>query len=578
MIDPKPKRTERTQVFSILMSPKLLLIFAILACSDEPEINTMRQDGSMELNLMDAGDLRDAAWATTDTMLPASDPVFVPSPPRLRRLTNRQYRNTLFDLFGLSVPVEMALATDTQLHGFRAIAATELSISESEVEAYELSAQWIAKAILDNESLRARLINCNVSEFECIASRVADLGSLVWRRPLSADEIDELMALWSNLDREIFGDEQRLELVISALFQSPNFLFIVEHGEPVPDTIEAWRRTSRELLTATVMLIWDAAPSESLLNRYGDTLYEDNTFDTLLSILLEDDRSRRGLLGFFEEYLQLDRLKNVDKSREKFVLMSDGLMEAMRTEALAMIAEVALDPEKDIRTLLTTKDTYLNWELAQLYGEPSPEGFAPHTFSAQSPRKGFLTTGAFLALNAHFSVTSPTYRGKYVQNRFFCLDVPPPPEGVDTTLEPDMDGMFTTMRQKMSRHNADPLCNSCHQFMDPIGLAFENFDALGIWRTDDQGEPIDPSGEIQNVSFRNHLELIDHLSTQDDFANCVARQFVRYAWQRLELETDEPIIDDLTRAFAESNYRFESLVKHVVTSPAFTSLSEVARD
>ena len=117
---------------------------------------------------------------------------------------------------------------------------------------------------------------------------------------------------------------------------------------------------------------------------------------------------------------------------------------------------------------------------------------------------GYLTTAAFLSLNAHNTVTSPTYRGKYVQNRFFCFDIPPPPEGIDTTLDPPEPGVQTTMRMRVDQHNDDPVCSGCHQFMDPIGLAFENFDAIGVWRTDENGLPIDPSGQIDGVSFRDH--------------------------------------------------------------------------
>ena len=156
--------------------------------------------------------------------------------------------------------------------------------------------------------------------------------------------------------------------------------------------------------------------------------------------------------------------------------------------------------------------------------------------------------------------------------------MPPPPEGVDTTLDPQSDDRPKTMRERVAQHNSDPVCNGCHQFMDPIGLAFENFDALGAWRTDEAGLAIDPSGELDGFQFRNHHELIVHLATQTDFAQCVTRQFVRYAWSRLERPTDDVILSDLDEAFSAADYRFEALVRAVVHNRAFQALAEVNRE
>ena len=243
-----------------------------------------------------------------------------------------------------------------------------------------------------------------------------------------------------------------------------------------------------------------------------------------------------------------------------------------------MIQNVVFTPDADIRSFLTTKDTYLNEELAQLYNEPAPDGFSTHTYQEDSPRMGYLTTAAFLSLNAHNTVTSPTYRGKYVQNRFFCFDIPPPPEGIDTTLEPPEPGTQTTMRMRVAQHNNDPVCSGCHKFMDPIGLAFENFDAIGVWRTDENGLPIDPSGEIDGLSFRDHRELITHLATEAEFAECVTRQFVRFAWSRLESMNDEEHIAQLNRTFEASGFNFLALVRAVISNEAFKALSEVTSE
>jgi len=513
-----------------------------------------------------------------DVSRPDSGVEFEPQPPQLKRLTNRQYRHAVHDFFGLELPVNTVLGTDTQLHGFRNIASAVLSVSETEAEGYEASAQWVAGQLVAGQASETASIDCSMSDVSCVESLIERLGALLWRRGLTNSELTLFVDTWLQLGDQPFSDEERMELLITALLQSPYFLYVIEQGEVDPLAPTARRRTARELLTAVTMLIWDAPPDQALLDNYGDVLYDDGKLDSLLDTLLSDPKARRGLLGFFEEYLQLDRLSNVDKSREHFPLMSDTIADAFHQEAIGLIGNVVLDNEADIRTILSTKESYLNWELGQLYNVSVGQEFQLHRFADNSPRQGFLTTGAFLALNAHHSTTSPTYRGKYVQNRFFCFDIPPPPEGVDTTLAPLNEGRPATMRDRVAQHNSDPVCNGCHQFMDPIGLAFENFDALGAWRTDEAGLPIDASGILGGVEFRNHHALIEHLATQTDFAECVTRQFVRYAWNRLELDSDNVVIAELDQAFAASGYRFESLVRAVVHNRSFRALAEVERE
>lgn len=503
---------------------------------------------------------------------------FQPVAPRLRRLSNHQYRHFLLDNFNLSLPSTTDLPAENQLHGFRSIAAAIFSLSLAEVESYETTSYAVSKAFFSSEELRQEFADCDLSEVSCIRSFIERVGKLLWRHPLTEDRITVLIDLWNQLTERPFSHVERAEFVLSSLLQSPDFLFIIEHGEPDPITQGRRRKTSIELLTAMTILIWDSPPSEPLIARYGDRMYDNGVEDEVFEILINDPRAARGLVGFFEEYLQIDRLDTLEKSRSHFILMSDTLAQAMKTEVKGMIENVVFTPNADIRAFLTTKETYLNEELAQLYNEPAPDGFSAHTYQEDSPRMGYLTTAAFLSLNAHNTVTSPTYRGKYVQNRFFCFDIPPPPEGIDTTLDAPEPGVQTTMRMRVAQHNNDPVCSGCHQFMDPIGLAFENFDAIGVWRTDENGLPIDPSGQIGGISFRDHRELIAHLASETEFAECVTRQFVRFAWSRLESVNDEANLAQLNQIFEDSGFNFLALVRAVVANEAFKALSEVTSE
>lgn len=560
----------------------LLTMMPVLACN--PALDGLETGGNTAAHL-DGGEVafpEGGDASIPSGMNPNRDdenvPEYAPQPPQLRRLTNKQYRHAMLDFFGLELPPTFELGTNTQLHGYRNIASAILSMSETEVEAYESAGQWIAQQLVAARDPAVFEDNCELHHESCIESSITRLGALLWKRSMTDVELQAFMETWRGLLNQPFNHEERTEVLISALLQSPYFLYVAEVGEVNRFEPTARRRTSQELLAATTLLIWDVPPNAEQLLQYGTDLYDEARYDALLDSLLNDERAQRGLLGFFEEYLLLDRLSNVEKSRVHFPLMSDTIAEAFRHEALGMINSVIFEERQDVRHLLTTRETFLNWELAQLYNVTAGVEFEHYEFANSSPRKGFLTTGAFLALNAHHSTTSPTYRGKYVQNRFYCFDVPPPPEGVDTTLDPVEEGRPESMRERVAQHNDDPVCSGCHQFMDPIGLAFENFDALGAWRTDEGGLPIDPSGTLHGFDFRNHHELIDHLATQTVFAECVTRQFVRYAWNRLELDSDEPILAELDEQFARSGYAFDALVRAVVKNRAFRELSEVSSE
>ena len=151
--------------------------------------------------------------------------------------------------------------------------------------------------------------------------------------------------------------------------------------------------------------------------------------------------------------------------------------------------------------MFTSTTTFVNAELAGLYGVPAPAGtgFAPATLPDAGPRAGYLGQGSFLALNAHANTTSPTYRGKFIREMLMCQSIPPPPMNVPP-LPPDMAGAAPqTMRQKLAIHRAVEPCKTCHTLMDPIGLAFENFDGVGAFRTMDAGQVIDASGDLDDA-------------------------------------------------------------------------------
>ena len=254
---------------------------------------------------------------------------------------------------------------------------------------------------------------------------------------------------------------------------------------------------------------------------------------------------------------------------------SRSLLWAMGVEVRLLIDDLIFRQPRDIRGLFFEKRAFLNSSLASLY-EVDAEGatlgrFVPVDFDADTPRAGVLTTAAFLSMNAHQTETSPTLRGKYVRERLFCQAVPAPPDEIDLNLDPDPSEP-RTLRERLEAHRDDPACSSCHAFIDPPGMLFENYDSLGRYRTEDNGHPVDASGDLDGVPLDDAMALADHLRTHPLVGPCITRQFHRHAQGRLETVGERFVLDQVAERFAARGHRFDQLIYGYVLSPLFRAV------
>ncbi|MCB9537910.1 MAG: DUF1592 domain-containing protein [Myxococcales bacterium] len=510
---------------------------------------------------------------------PGNDlPPFAPQAPTLHRLTLAQYRNSVRDLLG-DVQVPADLEVDTPLHGFASVGASELTISPRAAEQYEAAALDLAAQALSADR-RAAFTGCDAPDAACTDAFLADFARLAWRRPISPDEATLLSTLAADVGATLGDAWGGVQHAVAFVLQSPDFLFRVEVGEPDPDRPGGRRFTDHEMAARLAYLLWNTTPDADLLAAADrGELTTDAGLRAQAERLLADDRARDALRRYFAEYFNLDRLDALEKDRELFPQMSETLGASMKAEILALIDHIVFEADADFRDLLVTRDTFINDELAALYFLPPVGADAPTpvTLPADGPRAGLLTTAGVLALNAHNTVTSPTHRGKFIQNYLLCYDIPPPPPGVATSLDGvEVEGPVTT-RQKLARHRSDPTCNACHRHMDPLGLALENFDAIGAWRTTESGLPIDASGELYGETFVGGLELAALLRNQDAIAECVARRLYRHANGRLEARSEQIAVRDLTEAFVEGGHRLQTLMVALVLSDGFRTTGEVER-
>jgi hypothetical protein len=244
----------------------------------------------------------------------------------------------------------------------------------------------------------------------------------------------------------------------------------------------------------------------------------------------------------------------------------------MRTETLRTLRTLLFERELDFRDVFTTGTTFVDAELAELYGvrRPSGSGFAEVTLPASGERAGLLTHASFLATHAHPGRTSPTRRGKFIRESLMCQSIPAPPPNVNTAL-PEM-GSARTLRDKLDAHRSNPACAGCHTLMDPVGLALERFDGVGAYRQTDNGVTIDASGDLDGMPFDGARGLGMALARDPDVASCFARTVLRYARGALEDPSETALVDALNARFASARYSLRALMLAVVEQSAFRSM------
>jgi hypothetical protein len=511
------------------------------------------------------------------------DPVglFDPAAPVLPRLTQQQYRNSLLQLLGDDLPPALVEA-DTNPYLFFNIGATSTTLSELGTQQYEEAADELSHFVFDDPVRRLELVGCEpvTPGDACGQAFVAAFGRRAFRRPLTATE----SARWEQIAIDLAepagaqGVWEGLRLVVAGMLQSPNFIYRVEVGEPDPQDPTRRRYTGYEMASRLSFLLWNSTPDDALLDAAQDgELLDPAGLVAHADRLLADPRARTAVQAFFTQYFDLGRLDGVLRDPAVYPAYSPTLPQSMKTEVQLLVDDFVFRRDVDVRGIYGTHDTFVNAELAALYGldEPgaSPIAFVSATLPDDGPRAGLLTLGAFLTMNAHETETSPTLRGKYVRERVLCQSVPPPPDNVDTDIDAQgSDGK--TLRERLEEHMKNPVCASCHAFIDPPGFLFEHFDSVGVYRTQVEGYPVDASGDLDGAPLASATDLAPLLAEDERVGRCITTQLLRHAQGRLETEEEEAVIDDLDARFAGDDYRFRQLLLHLVSHEGFRYAAE----
>ncbi len=572
---PNPRRWRAT-------SPALALLLALAGCysggaAREDDSGATMATSSATASGPGTDDSGGSGGSSSDDSGGPPPAEFEPGPQVFPRLTERQYRNNIEQLLGAPLPAP-PLEPDTNPYLFFNIGAASTTVSELGVQQYEEAAELLTRAVFDDAARREALVGClpAAPADACVSGFIATFGRRAYRRPLSPDE----QARWLGIAGELANGDawQGLRFAISGMIQSPHFLYRVELGEPDPADPDRRRYTGHEMASRLSFLIWNTGPDDLLLDAAdrGDLLTEDGLLAEA-ERLLDDPRARTAIQEFFAQFLDLGRLDGIDRDPVRYPLFSPTMIASMRTEVQLLVDDLIHRRDGDIRSIFSTRNTFVNSELAALYGVEA-EGasavtFVPVELPADGPRAGLLTLGAFLTMNAHETENSPTARGKYVRARVLCQDVPAPPPDIDLNLDPKEGDEGKTLRERLEQHRSDPVCAGCHAFIDPPGFLFENFDPIGAWRTLDNGQPIDASGDLDGVPLTSARDLADILKDDKRVGRCMVTQLYRHATGRREVVSERLGLDAVDLEFAASGNRFRDLMLTLVTSEVFRTVS-----
>ena len=489
--------------------------------------------------------------------------------PSLRLLTESQYRSTLRSLFPFADEVQFDLEDDVALNGLRAIGTSNIALSAKATESYLNAADAISDRAFGTAANAATSAGCDVSQATCADKFIGDFGRRAFRRSLTADERTRFNGIYAAGVTKLASGAAGLKYATTAMLTSPYFLYRVELGAPVAGSTNR-ALTGVEVASKLAYFLWNAPPDKDLLDlAENGGLQMPGAVATQAARLMAATQVSAGMDALFEDYIGLANLATAEKLPARFPKFTPALVTAMRQETLMDLGKAALSTQ-DFRTVFNSTKSYVNGDLASLYGISGVTGAAFVQADMPTPRKGLLGNASILSLYAHADVSSPTQRGKFIRQIVMCQAIPAPPPNVNTTLPPETT--YKTARQRLSVHATDPTCAGCHALMDPIGLSLENFDAMGQYRTQDNGVNIDASGQLDDAMFTGPAGLADALAQSPRVPNCLSRLVFRSAWGRLETDADEGFITDLTTAFAGSTYQMQKLFTSALTASSFVTV------
>lgn len=501
------------------------------------------------------------------TTEPEAEPACRIEATPLRRLSHFEYTRTLEDLFSDVELPAIDLPLDPRPHEFTNDAAA-LQPSVTLLEGYlEIAEQIAARA---TPSRLTCAPDSPEAEAACARAFVAEQGRLLFRRPLSAQEVETYAAMFDDAPAEASFTE-RAQLTLQLMLTAPEFLYRFERARAPVAPGESGPLDAYSLATRLSYFLWGSTPDAALLDAA-----EAGRLDTPEGLRAEAERllahpkAREAFVHVFGQWLELDRIEYTTKIEEDG--LDAQLRAAMREESERFAQR--LFEGGGVQELLTSERTEVNPRLAEIYGVPPPaEGWAEVTLT---DRAGILGQASFLASHAHPDKPSPVLRGVFLLDRILCMPPGAPPpnaEAMGVAAADEVEGPLTN-RELYELMTAADGCRACHDTINPAGFAFESFDTMGRFRAvEPNGLEVDTSGQLGAIAFRDARDLVTQLAADPRVEACATKKWLRYAFAGGPVERQACVLEAVQQSARAAGGGFRDTMLAIVTHPAFSTLT-----
>lgn len=494
----------------------------------------------------------------------------------MRRITNREYNNTMADLIGdttapaTTFPLDGPTAT-----GFEA----PNSVADLNVQYYFQTADVLAEAALLSGKLTIPCQNPSASaESACASQFVDQFGLRAYRRPIATAEKTDLLTLFSAARGFGYSFTESIAQLVKGMTQSPNFLYHWEIGptKPVVDRASGLvPLTSWQVASRMAEVLWESMPDSPLFSAaQNGQLSTPAQISSQAQRMLADPRASQALYNFHTQWLlQVNgHVTDLNELIKTSTLFTPSVKASLISEFTQFVSSVYATGDGTLNTLFTAPYTYANHDTAAIYGVNATGTALTKVALNPAERAGILTQAAFLAANADPSADNPVRRGLAIYLNVLCGQVSPPPAMVPSVQPPSTN---MTTRQRFEVHAQQACAQGCHTNFDPPGFAFENYDALGTFRTSESGLPVDATGSFTTpagakISFQNGVDLAKQLAQSSEAQWCVDRQWTRYMLGRMDGTTEQGSMELAYRAAgAVPGYSLRNMLFTFVGSKAF---------
>ncbi len=432
---------------------------------------------------------------------------------------------------------------------------------------------------------RKRILVCKpanaTEELPCARKILSALARTAFRRPVTDTDLETMLSFYQRGRNQNTSFDAGIESALQFILASPEFLFRIEADPAGAAAGSNYRVDDLALASRLSFFLWSSIPDEALLNLAAQKkLHEPAVLEQQVKRMLADPKADALIANFAEQWLFLRNLKSSAPNLDAFPDFDDNLRQSMKQETEMFFGSI-LREDRSVMDLLNADYTFLNERLARHYGISGVYGSQFRRVHVEDEnRRGLLGQASILTVTSYAARTSPVQRGKWILTNILGVPPTPPPPNVPELKDNGDDSKPLSVRERMELHRSDAVCAGCHKVMDPIGFALENFDAIGRWRTVDDGAAIDPSGTLFEGTGVNGPAALRKMlvSRPEIFVGVMTEKLMTYALGRGLEYYDMPAVRKIVADARAHDFRFSYLINGVVNSPEFQMKKVAAKD